>query len=640
MVHDALPPVTLAGFLAALLCSSSVWSEPDAPLETLLVTAHRVVVPAADAGSSASRLDRDLLERRQTIHAADLLQDVTSVSVSRVAGYGSQTQLRLRGAEANQVLVLIDGVKANDPAGSDEFDFSLLTAYDIEQIEVIRGPQSALWGSEATAGVINITTRQVSGGPGASGFVEGGSNDTFYGGGRFGTGSDSAGISFNGSYFDSAGESSALAGSEPDGSRNLTAGINGFWAPGQNSRISFSGRYTDAEVAFDGLDFATGLPADADLVSNNELLLLKAEARSSVFDEHWDHLARLTWLDSDRHQLRDGDWDSGTSARKLGAYYQSTVRLDPASQQLIFGLDYEREEFEQRGAAGFFDPNQDQERDKVGAVLEYLVAPASGLNLSASLRRDDNSDFDDVTTYRLTASFMVPSGNTRVRTSFGTGQKAPTFIELYGFYPDFFTGNPDLEPETSRGFDVGLSQRLFGTWQAELGYFNERLDNEIVTVFLPDTSLSSVENLDGSSRREGAEAELQGRLTDRLSLALSYTYTDSKDPQGVREIRRPRHMAAANLHLDALRGRAGVNLNLSYTGSQTDRVFLPPSYQGQTVALDDYLLVNLTGSYRFTERFELYLRADNLADEDYLNVAGYRTPGRSVHLGIRLGLIR
>ncbi len=610
-------------------------TEPaDDRIEDMVVTASRVPTRPDTVGSSVTIVDRSALAQRKAVHGATVLQDVPGLAVSRLGGYGAQTQVRVRGAEANQVLVLIDGVKANDPAGSDEFDFSALTLHDVERMEIVRGPQSALWGSEATAGVINITTRQTDR-PLASGFAEGGSRDTLYTGLRLGTGGAAGGIALNASYYDTRGESAAASGSEDDGYENLTVGLNGRWRPTAVSRLAVAGRYTRTQVAFDGTDFTTGLPTDADLTSDNAFLTLMGEAGVTLFDR-WDHSLRVTWLETDRDQSRDGAWESSTAADKVGVYYQATLSLAPADQRLIAAVDYEEERFSQRAPVGFDDPNQDQKRRKLGWVAEYLVAPLVGLDLSASLRLDDNSEFRDVTTYRLTASYRIPDTGSRLHGSYGTGQKAPTFIEQFGYYADSFLGNPDLVPEQTAGFDLGIDQRFAADrWRLGLTYFNERLTDEIVTVFDPVTFLATADNLAGRSRREGIEAELEAALTDALTITASYTLVDAVEPDGAPEIRRPRHMAAGNVDYRLLAGRAGINVNLSYTGSQRDTIFPPPSYVPETVPLDAYLLVTLTGRFALTERLQVYLRADNVFDEAYTEVVGYRSPGRSVHAGLR-----
>lgn len=651
MIHPVLRPLSAAAasgtaFLFILYClpvRADVSADAEAAeaaeshIEDMVVTASRIPTRADAVGSAVTVVERPAIEHRQAVHAATVLQDVPGLAVSRLGGYGAQTQVRVRGAEANQVLVLVDGVKANDPAGSDEFDFSALTLYDVERLEVVRGPQSALWGSEATAGVINIITRQADR-PLASAFVEGGARDTLYTGFRIGSGSQRGGIALNASYFDTRGESAAASGSEDDGYENLTAGFSGRWQPDARSRLAFAGRYTEATVAFDGTDFATGLPADADLVSRNDFLTLMGEGGLTMLDGRWDHSLRLTWLTTDRDQERDRVWESSTAADKLGVYYQSALSFAPAAQRLIAAVDYEVEQFEQRGYVVFDDPNQDQERSKLGWVLEYLATPLEGLDLSASVRLDDNSDFNDVTTYRVTASYRFVGTGTRLRGSYGTGQKAPTFVEQFGYYADSFVGNPDLKPEQTAGFDLGIEQR-FGDdrWRMGVTYFNERLTDEIVTTFDPGSFLATADNLSGRSRREGVEATLVADLTAALSVTGSYTFVDATQPDASAEIRRPRHMAAAAVDYRLLAGRAGVNVNLSYTGAQRDTIFPPPTYAPETVTLDDYLLVTLTGRFALTRRLDVYLRADNLLDETYTEVVGYRSPGRSVHVGLRVG---
>lgn len=612
--------------------------DPVGKLEEIVVTANRTGTPRESVGSTVTVVERSTIDDRRAVHGGVLLQDVPGLAVSRLGGHGAQTQVRVRGAEANQVLVLIDGVKANDPAGSDEFDFGALTLHDVERMEIVRGPQSALWGSEAAAGVINVTTRQAEEPLTASGFLEGGSRGTVYTGLSLGSGGSRGGLILNTAFFDTRGESAATAGREKDGYRNLTVGLNGRWKPNEDLRFAFASRYSDVDADYDDVDFTTGLPADADLLSRNTRLTLMTEAGLTAFDERWDQTVRVTWLDTDRDQRRDGGWESSTAAEKLGVYYQSTLSFAPASQRLIAALDYEDETFEQRGFVGFADPNQKQDRRKLGAVAEYLLAPLAGLDLGGSVRFDDNSDFRDVSTYRFTASYGLAGTRTRLRGSYGTGHKAPTFVEQFGFYPDSFTGNPDLKPERTRGFDLGVEQG-FGRdrWRVGLTYFSERLTDEIVTTFDPVSFLATPENLSGRSSREGVEISLDGSVTESLQVSASYTHVDAEQPDGTAEIRRPRHMASANVDYRLLAGRAGINVNLSYSGTQRDTIYPPPSYAPQTLALSDHLLVDLSGRLRVSERLEVYVRAENVFDEHYTEVAGYRSPGRSVHLGLRYG---
>ena len=621
--------------------------------ETLVVTAHRIEVPANRVGSSISTIERSLLLERQSVFTVDVLQDVPSVAVSRTAGYGSLTDVRIRGAEANQVLVVIDGVEANDPALGDVFDFNSLVSYDIERVEVLRGPQSALWGSDAAAGVINIRTREGNPGFSTGAFIEGGANSTVFGGGNAAYNTDRGGVSVHGSYYDTDGEDATIEGDEDDGFDSLNLSLNSRWQPTDTTRLGFFSRYSEGNSDYDGTDFSTGLPADANNDSDDELLLVSGSAGITAFDGVWDQSLRLTYLDSDHQQNTDGLEVSSTAAEKFGLYYQSTVSLPDLgsfeSQYLILALDYEDEDFTQRGDVqdfGFaiFDPNQDQNMDNTGYIAEFMTRPLPAWDVSASVRYDDNSDFDDVTTYRLTTSYLFEQTGTRLRASYGEGQKSPTFIERFGFFPDQFFGNPDIEPEKNKGFDVGVNQQLLGDrLSLAVTYFSERLEDEINGfAFDVDSGLFTAENLDGKSKRDGVEVELSAALNEVLSVTGSYTYTDSREPNDSggrsRELRRPKHMAALNLNAALLDGRANLNLNVSYTDDQRDRFFPPFPEDPQVVTLDSYTLVDISGSYRLTDNVELYARLNNSFDESYQNVFGFQSPERAAYGGVRVKL--
>ena len=648
-------PVSLLMLFAADTLVAT--EDPDSPVlkispenvETMIVTAHRIEVPANRVGSSVSTIDRTLLDQRQSAFTTDILQDLPSVAVNRTAGFGSLTEVRIRGAEANQVLVVIDGIEANDPALGDTFDFASLMSYDIDRIEVLRGPQSALWGSDAAAGVISIRTREGAQGLNGSGFLEGGTENTVFGGGNASWNTDQGGVSVTASYFDTDGTDATVEGDEDDGYDNLSVSLSSRWRPTDTTRLSMFSRYTEGTSEYDGTDFSTGLPADADNKSDDELLLLSASAGITLFDDVWDQSIRVTYLDSDHKQSNNGIENAKTAAEKVGLYYQSAFNLPDwagfTSQHLILAIDYEDEDFTQSGIAfGAFDPNQDQNMDNTGYVAEFMAQPLAQLSVSASVRFDNNSEFDDVTTYRFTSSYLISASNTRLHASYGEGQKSPTFIERFGFYPDQFLGNPDLEPEKNQGFDVGVQQWLFGERTSiDVTYFSERLENEINGfAFDPDSGLFTAENLNGKSRRDGVEVELRSQLGSNLSVTGSYTYTDSREPNGTggrtRELRRPKHMAALNLNQQLLNGRANLNVNVSYTGDQRDRFFPPFPTNPENVTLDEYVLVDITGSFAVTERVEIYARANNSFDETYQNVFSYQSPERAVYGGVRIKL--
>ena len=606
--------------------------EDEDAVETIVVTAHRTPIPLNEVGSAVSVIDEGHIEERQQVFTADLLRDLPGVTLSRQSTNGSLTQVRVRGSEANHVLVVIDGVEVNDPASGDEYNFGGLTNFDIASIELVRGPQSALWGSDAVAGILNITTRQATDPVSASAFLEGGGFGTMSGGGRLGVANERGNLTFNASRYETDGVSAAPAGREKDGYENTTLGLNGRYQFTDSFRMGFSGRYTDDTIQFDQP------PVDADDETDREQSQFSIDAGLTLLEGRWDNTLRYTYLDTDNQT--DGTFgESRFAAKKDGIYFQSTVNMGSEPRidrhRLTLGLDYEDEEYTQRGFA-----DSDQTLDNLGVVLEFFTQPIDPLILSASVRYDDNSDFEDVTTYRGTGSYLFAGTGTRLKGSFGTGQQRPSFTQRFGFDPGNFIGNPDLAPEKSKGFDIGLEQSIL-QGKARIGatYFNEKLEDEIGVITVDFVTFASTPiNQEGKSKREGVELELSAAFTDDLTLTANYTYTDSTQPEGeedVREIRRPKHQAAINFNHAFYEGRGNVNLNFSYTSSQTDVDFT--SFPSETVKLDAYTLVNVTGEYALTPWLTLFARAENLFDEKQQDVAGYQSPGRGFYGGFRIG---
>lgn len=653
---DVIPSIAVLALLAGIPPLQAA-ELPDA----IVVTASRIPIPLAAAGSSVSVIDRREIDAREALFAADLLADVPGVALSRSGGIGSQTQLRLRGAEANQVLVLIDGIEANDPAGNDEFAFQDLTSWDVERIEVVRGPQSALWGSDALAGVVNIITRQPTDRFSAHGFAEGGSFDTWSGGARVSGKVLGARTGLSVSRVDSDGINNSRTGSERDGYENTTATLSLAGSPADGLTLDFLGRYSDTTKAYDTTDFmVTGLPADSGDVTDVDLGYFRAGGHLSRRGGQWTQQLKATWTTTDTHDHNEFGPNGATAADKYGAYYQTTWHFGPPSAQsssgvgapgnsITFALDHEREEFRQRGTATMFgDPNQDQDMDTTGIAAELLLQPLQRLSVSLSGRYDHNSEFDSVGTVRATTAWTTATTGTKLHASIGTGQKSPTFIERFGYYTDQFAGNPDLKPETSRAWELGFEQKLlpqrFGDrFSIGATYFHADLEDEINGfVFDPGLGMATAENLDGTSRRHGVEVTATARLAEGLALTGAYTYTDARQPDPVtgneiREIRRPRHVASLNLDWRFLDDRAELNANLNYMGQQDDYFFeVTPPYATQTVSLDSYYLLGLAASWRITDHLRLYGRLENALNDDYENLYGYNTPRRSAYAGLRV----
>ncbi len=614
-----------------------------------MVSAARTEIPVELAGSAVTIIDRGDIERRHAAFAIDLLRTVPGLAVSTAGPVGAQSQVRIRGAEANHVLVLIDGIEVNDPSAGDEFSFEHLMTHDIERIEIVRGPQSALWGSDAVAGVVNIVTMRGARQGMAALDVHAGSFGTTGGSASWSVARDDWQLRFGASGYGSDGENVSRSGDEDDGYRNTQASLAMAWQPTTFSVLEMGLRHTQARAEFDGTDFfVTGLPADTDDELDSAMTYARISADIAPAGS-WRYRAALTWADTDRDSLSDGHNVSRTGADRMQASLQATVALgdvdfDADGHRLTVAVDHERQTFRQQGAASFFgDPNQSQSWNNTGWVLELHSKFTRQFTSQVSVRADSNSEFEDIVTLRASGSYRLPGTGTRFRAAYGTGQKAPTFIERYGFFPNSFVGNPNLEPEKSRGWEIGVSQELPGARAyLELNLFGDRLRDEIDGfVFDPTTFLFTAANRDGSSRRRGLEAVASFDLTESLSASASWTWLDADEPDGSggyrEELRRPRQSGALNVTY-AGSGRWRANLSASWNGRRKDLFFPPFPEPSRTVVLGDYLNVSIAGSFDLTERVSLYGRIDNALDTDYEDVFGFATPGLGLFFGVRVAM--
>ena len=634
------PPFTL---LLALPLALTAHAQDSTTLllPQTVVTANRFATPLDQVGSAVSILDEEELDDRQIRIVSDALRAIPGVAVSRSGGPGSLTDVRIRGAENNHTLVLIDGVEANDPAIS-AFDFSNLLNVEVERIEILRGPQSALWGSDAIGGVINIITKRGAGPARISASAEGGSFGTGQASLSLNGGAEKSHYSFGATFLHTDGFSISPLGPEKDGYRNLTLSAKTGYEVSDTLSLDVTGRYIDSRAETDPQDFefpptpTNGLVIDGDDESESQQFYGRAQGTLSLAEGAWEHIAGVALTDTDSDFFTDGERTSGFEGRKLKIDYQTNYYLSTDNADHIFtlALEQEDEDFSQRGATPDAPRNQDQSITTRSVIGQYGLDLAQGLSVTAAVRYDDNERFDDATTYRLTGSYMLPDSGTRLHASYGTGVKNPTFTELFGFFPGSFVGNPDLQPEEARSWDFGVEQSFMeDRWLIDVTYFQGRFEDEIVPTFDNETFLSSVENAQGTSRRRGVELSLRGRLHERLDLVASYSYVDSEDPDGELELRRPRHSASLNLDYRFFSDRAQLNLGVSYTGEQDDFFF--GTFPATRVTLDGYTLVNLSGSYQLSDDIKLYARIENLLDEDYQDVFGYATQGIGGFAGIQ-----
>jgi vitamin B12 transporter len=644
-LHYLNPLALFIGIVAFYPLSLSA-TESSGDIETIVVTASRTSVPLDQVGSSMDILSSADLHDRQSVYLSDILREIPGLAVNRQGVHGSSTQIRVRGSEGNHVMVLIDGVEANDLSQGGEFNFAHLVTQDIERVEIVRGPQSALWGSDALGGVINIISRPASRPFAVDASYEGGSFGTNSSGFSLSSKSDRYQIRLGTQYIESEGENISRQGSEKDGYRNLTHNLLAGVDLTDQLYLDFVYRKVEATNEYDGIDFfVTGLPQDQDLETEAEHAYGRVSARLSLLDDRWEHMISYGTTDTDNANLDTGKVTSSARGERTRLNYQSSfyAYTDAVDHVITLAFDQEKEDFHQRGVSygSGFDPNKDLATKTRSWILEYRGDLWQKLQVSASARKDNNNEFDDSSSYRLTASYALDNDRTRVHAAWGTGSKNPTFTERFGFF-DSFIGNPDLQPEESVGWELGLEKKFPDQHiTVDLTYFDEALEDEINGfVFDPLTAGFTSRNIDGESQRRGFELSFDYSIDHGLDLSAAYTYLDADEPdpgtgEKLREVRRPEHTASLNLNYRLLDNKANINFGVNYNGDQIDNFFPPYPGAPQRVTLESFTLVNVSARYLFSERLTLFARIENLLDEAYEEVYGFSAPGIGAYAGLK-----
>jgi vitamin B12 transporter len=611
-LHSSLLALTLASL--ALPAAAQ-----ETRLDTLVINAAGLTpFEEKEIGRSYTVIPGTAIEQSGAPYLADVLRQVPGFAVSRTGSAGGKTQVRVRGAEANHVLVLIDGISVSENSDG-EFDFGRLQVANIERIEVLRGPQSAFWGANAMSGVINIVTKS-GGTAGLSGTLatEFGTDGTKMGSGSLAYGQDNFDASGSLTLRGTDGFNISYLGNELDGASHIDA--NARFRADITPQLTVDGtiRYGRAHADADEQDYTTGALNDSPDTSRIEETFGALGLKWVSEDGLWFQNARISGGRIERQAI-DKWGDNRNTGDRYKASYQVGRNFDTP------GFDLVHETFQQ-----LVPTVQDQQQRTAHALAgEYRGTYLDQLYLTAALRHEFNESFADSTTYSLSGAWEVPDTGTRLHASVGTGSTNPTFYEQFGYSPASFTPNPNLVPETSFGWDIGVSQSLLdGLVTLDATYFNQTLENKIKDIYFPVTTVT---NVPGTSTRHGVELTASLKLLEGLTLGASYTYLDARDPDGTREIRRPQHSGALNIAYTFTEVPLTLHSEVVLVGENLDTDFTT----GTNVTLPAYTLVNAGLNYQLSDQVEIYGRVQNLFDTRYEEILNYNTQGRTFYAGAK-----
>jgi vitamin B12 transporter len=630
MPRSSVAPV--AGALCStLLCLPAAFAEDAAtpePLPTMVVSATRIATPQSQLGSSVTVITSEDIATQQLRTVTDVLKLVPGLNVVQSGGPGGVTSVFMRGTNSNHTKVLIDGIDVSDPSNSGAtFDFGQLLASDIERIEVLRGPQSGLYGSDAIGGVISITTRAGRGPFSLSGSLEGGSFDTFNQTLAVGGSTDQWQYAANVEHLHSgATPVTPLQLLQPGEARlddyydNLTASTRLGYTVMPGFDVNLVGRFTDAHYAFTGDDpFAfPSFPDAQQSKSDTSQYYTRLSAHLVSFAGALDQTLGVAYSSAWTLNLDPNFGASVNTGDRVKVDWQGAVRLS-TGETLVLDAEHDRD--------AIHEPIRAEVTDNAGAV-ELQSHLGEHFYSALNVRYDDNERFGSKVTWRFAPAYVLAASDTRFSASAGSGFKAPTLGELYQNFPPFFFSNPDLKPETSTGYDLGVEQGLLDTAvQVGVTLFRNDIHN-LITTDVTGTTYANV----GRAVTQGVESFIGWQPLQALKLRADYTFTQADDALAHQELlRRPRHKATLDANWQ-LTEALSLDSTLLFVGSWIDgnRDFSIPR-----LTAPGYTTVNLAANFALNAHWTLFARIDNLFDRRYQDPVGFLQPALGAFAGVR-----
>lgn len=598
--------------------------------DSIAVTANRTPTPISEIASSITVITREEIQKSQSAFVSHLLRNVPSLDVVQSGGEGKLTSIFIRGANSHHTLVLLDGIPLNDPSSpNNAVDLSNLMINNIERIEIIRGPQSVLYGPEAIGGVVQLFTKAGENKYDVSLSTEAGSNERYDINASLSGTSNKFSYSLAAGHFETGGISAAVDSPEDDGYHNTSLSSRIDYLLASSLRLDLTARYIDSES---DLDKTSVVFDDPNFYSTQKEQQYSVRLFHQPADSKWQQQVQFCLSDINRTTQDNFDIDhpsdsefTESQGKRFGFNFQQTVQLNQR-HSLLMGAETERASFTsdlffRSGYGDFVDNVSEKYAWTRGLFLFDQIQIAERLFLSAGGRIDEHKQFGTTGTYRFTAAYHFDKTNTRLRGVIGTGYKAPSVFQLY--HPSAYLGNPDLQPEKSQSWETGFDQEIVrNTLTASLTYYHNNYNDLIV----------GVENVAEASSK-GIESALELKQ-EKYRLRLDYIYCDSKDDSTNDElIRRPTHSVIFSTSIQSVK-RLSLNLTAKHTGKRFDQDF--SQFPATRVELEGYTVVNLATAITLNNFLELTGRLDNLFDETYQEIYGYGNMPFSVYAGIRL----
>lgn len=640
--------LTLSAFAAQSAQADTATTVPE-----LLVSAGIEPIPVKEVSSSYTVVTAEEIEKFQYRDLTDALKSVPGLHVAQTGSRGTLTSIFTRGANSNQTLVMINGLPINDPASpGGAANLASIPLDNVERIEVVRGPQSSLYGSQAIGGVVNIITKTGAGEPSVSARIEGGTLGTL-------NTYASTGGSFGASdYFFS------LSREATDGNDITPARLHGGMSGEDDGTemISTSGRigtkfsdtvsgslfvqYSDSETDTDEDGSTAGFAStyqNYDSIFEMKRLFVAGDLSGSFYGNKWRPKLSLGFT---RQETDSSDFpDAGGSVnliitenvgQTLVASFDNALDIDP-SHLLTFGVSHTRDEFESSGFRDFggfvISLNSDVDTSATAVYLADHMTFGERFFATVSTRYDMPEDLDNRFSFALAPGYYHPETDTRLTFTYGTGFKAPSLYQRYGFDPNnggnFYFGNPNLKPEKSKGWEAGIEQGLFsGKALTGITYFDNEIEDAIAIVFIGfDSTAINVEEFD----TKGIEAFIEVEPVERVTARLDYTWTVLEaDVFTSTMVRRPRHKVGLTASYEPWDGTV-FSTDMQWIDPYRD---IPRDGFGFYVQPAPYTLVNIAASHRLTDSVQLTARVNNLLDKTYEPVHGFEAPGIEVLAGI------